>query len=166
MDRRKLVLTMVSAASLAGCGFRPLYGTSAIGPGTAAELESVAIPEAETRLGQLIRNDLLSTMRPVGTTAPDKYTLVLQPESFEQDAIVNLNSKVERKTVNVRVVFSLLEASSGRQLYAGKTFSLVSYDRTRQGFADMQAQANAVERAAREIATDIRTRLAAHFAAS
>jgi hypothetical protein len=102
----------------------------------------------------------------VGTTAADKYTLVLQPESYEQDAIVNLDSKVERKTVNVRVAFSLVETSSGRQLYAGKTFSLVSYDRTRQGFADLQAQNNAVERAAREISTDIRTRLAAHFASS
>jgi LPS-assembly lipoprotein len=166
VDRRKLVLTIICTASLAGCGFRPLYGTNSNEPGTAAELESIVIPEAKTRLGQLIRNDLLSTMRPVGTTAADKYTLVLQPESYEQDAIVNLDSKVERKTVNVRVAFSLVETSSGRQLYAGKTFSLVSYDRTRQGFADLQAQNNAVERAAREISTDIRTRLAAHFASS
>jgi LPS-assembly lipoprotein len=166
VDRRGAIVAIFSASALAGCGFRPLYGSRGIGPGTAAELEAITIPEPKTRLTQLIRNDLLSTMRPVGTTTREKYTLVLQPETFEQDAIVNLDSRVERKTVNVRVAFNLVEASSGRQLYAAKTFSLVSYDRTGQGFADLQAQTNAVERAAHEISTDIRTRLAAHFAAT
>jgi LPS-assembly lipoprotein len=91
---------------------------------------------------------------------------VLQPTSYEQDAIITTAAKVERRTVNVKVAFSLVEKSSGRQLYAGKTFSLVSYDRTTQGFANLQAQTNAIERAAHQISTDIRTRLAAHFAAS
>jgi LPS-assembly lipoprotein len=160
------MVALVLAAALAGCGFRPLYGTRGSDPGAAAELRAIAIPEPKSRLEQLIRNDLLSTMRPAGQASADKYTLNLQIQNFEQDAIVNTDSRVERKSVNVRVSFNLLEKSSGRQLYAGKTFSLVSYDRTGQGFADLQAQTNAVERAAREIATDIQTRLAAHFAAS
>jgi LPS-assembly lipoprotein len=166
VNRRAVIAALASAGVLAGCGFRPLYGTGGDEPGTAAELQAIAIPEPKTRLEQLIRNDLLSAMRPVGTATEDKYTLVLQPVTYEQDAIVTVQSKIERKTVNVRVAFSLLEKSSGRRLYAGNTFSLVSYDRTGQGFADLQAQTNAVERAAHQISTDIRTRLAAHFAAS
>jgi LPS-assembly lipoprotein len=166
VDRRAVIAAVFSAASVTACSFHPLYGTRATEPGAAVELQAIAIPEAKTRLEQLIRNDLLSTMRPVGTTTAEKYTLVLQPMSYEQDAIVVTTGKVERRTVNVRVSFSLTETSSGRQLYAGKTFSLVSYDRTTQGFADLQAQTNAIERAALQISTDIRTRLAAHFAAT
>lgn len=165
MKRRAAIVAAI-AVCLPACSFRPLYGTGGADSGTAAELQAIAIPEPKTRLEQLIRNDLISTMRPAGTAAPDKYTLVLRQENFEQDAIVTTASKIERKTVNIKVAFSLLEKSSGRQLYAGKTFSLVSYDRTGQGFADLQAQTNAVERAAHEISADIRTRIAAHFAAS
>jgi hypothetical protein len=49
-------------------------------------------------------------------------------------------------------------------LHSGKTFSQVSYDVVREPFADMQAEANAMERAAHEVSMDIRSRLAAYFA--
>jgi hypothetical protein len=48
-------------------------------------------------------------------------------------------------------------------LSAGKTFSQVSYDRTTSDFSNVQAETNAMERAAKEIGNDIRTRLAAYF---
>ena len=63
---------------------------------------------------------------------------------------------------------TLRPASRGArvQIYRGKTFSNVSYDDVGQSFADLQAKTNAVERGAHEIALDIRTRLAAHFASA
>ncbi len=45
-----------------------------------------------------------------------------------------------------------------------KTFSQVSFDRTTADFSNLQAETDAMERAAREIGNDIRTRLAAYFA--
>src|SRR5436305_1654716 len=62
---------------LSACGnIHPLYGTAgADSPSVAAVLASIAIPEPDTRLGQLIRNDLISTMRPAGTARSDRYTL-------------------------------------------------------------------------------------------
>ena len=52
----------------AACGFRPLYGGGdATSPGVVQDLASVAISEPTTRLSQLIRNDLLSAIRPAGT---------------------------------------------------------------------------------------------------
>ena len=53
--------------ALAGCGMRPLYGTSEMSAGVSNELAAIAIAEPTTRLAQLIRNDLISTMRPAGT---------------------------------------------------------------------------------------------------
>ncbi len=65
----------------------------------------------------------------------------------------------------MNVAFALHEQGTGRIVYEGKTFSQASYDQVGQSFADLQAETDAVERAAHEVSLDIRTRLAAHFAA-
>ena len=52
----------------------------------------------------------------------------------------------------------------GKPVFQGKTFSVVAYDRTGQSFADLQAFNDAIERAAKVVSDDIRTRVAAYFA--
>ena len=161
-DRRRVLF--LALAPLAGCGYRPLYGTAHEDRGVVASLASVSIPEADTRLGQIIRNDLLSAMRPVGTVAEDRYTLVLLTE-FKKSAIIDKPlPDTTRKSAQVTVTYELTRRGAGT-VHSGKTFSQVSYDIVRQPFADMQAETNAIERAAHEVSQDIRTRLAAYFAA-
>lgn len=145
-----------------GCGYRPLYGTAGDDRGVVASLASVSIAEADTRLGQIVRNDLLSAMRPAGTTAPDSYVLVLRPEVKSASIIDKPLPNTTRRSVQVVVNFEL--TGSAGILFSGKTFSQVSYDVVREPFADMQAEANATERAAHEVSMDIRSRLAAYFA--
>jgi LPS-assembly lipoprotein len=60
----------------------------------------------------------------------------------------------------------LADASTGKVVVTGSSFSNVSYDTVEQPIADLQAAENARERAAREVAEDIRLRLAAHFSSS
>ncbi|MBC8038663.1 MAG: hypothetical protein H7X89_15760 [Rhizobiales bacterium] len=128
----------------------------------AGELASIAIPEADSRLGQIIRNDLLSAMRPAGTASNDRYRLELKQASSRTNIIEKKQPNVTRNAVSVSVKFSLLDGA--KEVYSGKTFSQVSYDVVRQPFADMQAENDAVERAAHELSADIRTRLASYFA--
>ena len=47
---------------------------------------------------------------------------------------------------------------------SGKSFSNVSYDTVQEPVADLQAAENARERAARELAQDLKIRLSAFFA--
>jgi len=155
------------ALMIAACGnFHPLYGESGTSSTVAAELAAVAIPEPDTRLGQLVRNDLVSTMRPAGTAAPDHYTLAIAINS-QDDKTIESNSiqRVMRRTVRLNAAFALEEQGTGKVLYRGRTFSEASYDEVGQPFADLQAQTEATERAAHQISLDIRTRLAAHFSA-
>ena len=63
----------------------------------------------------------------------------------------------------ISTIFSTSSAAS-RCSSSGTTFARVPFDVIRQPFADMQAQTDATERAAREVGADIRTRLAAYFA--
>lgn len=148
---------------LAGCGFRPLYATMD-GGGVAASLASVAIPAANGRLEQMIRNDLMSAMRPVGTAAADRYTLTINPQRNSFKVINRPLPSVTRKSINLTVAYALRDESSGQVVANGKSFSQVSYDVVRQPFADLQAENDAVERAVHEVSADIRTRLAAYFA--
>jgi LPS-assembly lipoprotein len=165
---RRLVVVPVLLV-LAGCGFSPLYGSGdATSPGVAQDLASVAIAEPQDRLHQLIRNDLLSTMRPAGTAEPDRYRLDVEANAAEDKSIEDSSNsrRSRRSTVRIMASFALKDLSGGKTVYQGRTFSNVSYDEVNQSFADMQARTTAMERGAREVALDIRTRLAAHFASA
>lgn len=165
MQTLRPVLSWLACAAVlaaAGCGYRPLYGTAGDDRGVVAALASVSIPEANTRLGQIVRSDLLSAMRPAGTASQDRYVLVLRPEVKTASIIDKPLPNTTRRSVQVVVNFEL--TGSEGVLHGGKTFSQVSYDVVREPFADMQAEANAMERAAHEVSMDIRSRLAAYFA--
>jgi LPS-assembly lipoprotein len=158
LGRRVVVVSL--AAALAGCGIRPLYSGGA-DSGVQAELSSVAIPEPQTRLGQLIRNDLVSAMRPQGA---GRYSLLIVPSIEEETSVVNDSTDTLRLAVRVSASYTLTEVGSGKPLASGKTFSQTSYDETGQSFADKQAKTNAMSRAAKEVAQDILARVSGYFA--
>jgi LPS-assembly lipoprotein len=155
-------LLLVAALVLAGCSYRPLYGTTSETAGVAATLTSVTIPEAEDRVGQLIRNDLISSMR--AGKGEDKYSLILKPVVKNSGQIQRPQSSTTREAITLSVSYELVERASGNIVHSGKTFSQASYDVISQPFADLQAETNATERAVHEVSADIRTRLAAYFA--
>lgn len=167
MKHWRIIAVLPLLVVLGACGFKPLYGTDGTSPGVADDLASVSISDPTDRLSQLIRNDLLSTMRPAGTAEPDRYKLDIVAKASEDKSIEDTSNSrsARRSTVRVTASFTLKDLSGGgKTVYQGKTFSNVSYDDVGQSFADLQARTNAVERGAHEIALDIRTRLAAHFA--
>lgn len=163
--RRSLLLFAVTASLvLAGCGFQPMYGTPAGGSSVSLELSSVSIAEQSTRLGQLIRNELLSTITPSGQTGDELYRLELMPQAVEEVSIRDFDTAVLRRSFRVEAAFRLTDAGSGAELYSGRTFSQASYDRTGTPFSNRQARIAAEERAAQVVGADIATRLAAFFA--
>jgi LPS-assembly lipoprotein len=126
------------------------------------ELASVSVAEQSTRLGQLIRNELLSTMAPAGQAGAELYRLELLPQAVEEVTIRDFDTGVLRRSFRVETAFRLTDPGSG--LYSGRTFSQASYDRTGTPFSDRQARIAAEERAAQVVGADIATRLAAFFA--
>lgn len=162
MRRGPAILLLTAALVLAGCGYKPLYSSTSESAGVAATMASVTIPEAEDRVGQLIRNDLISTMQ--AGKGEDKYTLLLTTSSRINKIIDKPQPQVSRSAVFLSVTYELVDRASGTTVAQGKTFSQASFDVIRQPFADLQAETNATERVAREVSADIRTRIAAYFA--
>jgi len=161
---------------LAGCGYRPLYATDETGTSVATDLSMIAVQETGTRVGQQIRNRLISTMRPSGQEGQDQYRLVLSPAlsevvQGEQPLSVAGCADIERGCAGIKrtrltlnVSYQLYDQRSGKVVNSGKSFSNIGYDVLYEPIADRQAKANATERAVLEVSNDIRTRLAAYMA--
>lgn len=161
MPRLPTILLMVAALALAGCGYRPMYGSSATNPGVAGSLAAISIPEPTDRPGQLIRNELISSMQ--AGKGEEKYLLNLTTTVADNGVIQKKQPAVTREAILITTNYELIDRSTGKVVTKGTTFARVPYDVIRQPFADLQAQKDATERAAREVGADIRTRLAAYF---
>ncbi|WP_421693133.1 LPS assembly lipoprotein LptE [Aestuariivirga sp.] len=162
MRRASAILLLTAALALAGCGYRPLYGSSSVDPGVAGQLASISIPEAENRVGQIIRNDLISSLQ--SGKGQDKYILNLATTVNDTGVIQKKQPAVTRQAILITVNYDLVDRSTGTVLTKGTTFARAAYDVIREPFADLQAQTDAKERAAHEVSSDIRIRIAAWFA--
>jgi LPS-assembly lipoprotein len=147
---------------VSGCNYRPLYGTSADGKGVAVALSAVAVEEQKTRAGQIVRNNLLSNLR---GGAEAGFMLRMSPEEKSQQVSALSGQKLARHRFNLKIKYELLSKQSSEVVTSGTSFSNVSYDTVEQPIADLKAAENARDRAAREVAEDIRLRLAAYFSA-
>ena len=161
MSRLPTILLMVAALALAGCGYQPMYGSSATNPGVAGSLAAISIPEPTDRPGQLIRNELISSMQ--AGKGEEKYLLNLTTTVADNGVIQKKQPAVTREAILITTNYELIDRNTGKVVTKGTTFARVPYDVIRQPFADLQAQKDATERAAREVGADIRTRLAAYF---
>ncbi len=154
---------IVASLALAGCtSYRPLYGAGADGKGVAVALSGIAVEEQRDRAGQIVRNNLISSFGGGGSS----FILRLKPVEKSQLLSTSSGQKVDRHRYNLRVGYELADAKSGDAVISGSSFSNVSYDTVEQPIADLRAAENARERAAREVAEDIRLRLAAHFSST
>lgn len=166
LGRRLVVagLLAVTAGSLAACNFRPMYGVSPAGTDVSAELAYVSIPERRDRLGQLIRNRLLSTMSPAGGPLGDRYVLEFKPVVSTNRLAIEPDGDVSRRLYKLAVEYRLTDTQTKKVVHSGKTFTHLAYTRVRSEFANIQAETNLSERASIQVADDIRTRIAAYFA--
>lgn len=153
-----------SALLLAGCGFQPLYGTASTGNQIEHALASISVADPKTRLDQLIRNEVISSISPPGSAGSSAYRLEILSEADKFTSIESTNTEPSRLQYKVNTSYTLYDNQTGKPVHNGKTFSQVSYDRVDAPAANLQALNNAQERAAREIGQDIRIRLAAFFA--
>lgn len=152
---------LVLATAVAGCGHRPLYGNNGDGSSVVQQLTDVSVEEQRTRAGQLVRNELISAF---GGGGNSNYLLKLAFAEKTDNTSAMSGTTVKRYRYRLNVSYSLVEAGSGQEVASGKTFSNAAYDTVREPVADLQAAENARERAARELAQDLRLRLSAFFA--
>ena len=155
--------------AVAGCTVRPLYGdvTASTGTGRAASaqsLASVAIGPVEDRVGQEVRNHLIFLLGGgAGQPANPEYTLNLRASARKASAaaiqVGTTDLEPTSAVVTVRASYTLVDAQ-GTVVSAGTRSAQAAYDVSRQSFAALRAERDAQNRAARELAEQLRAAIA------
>ncbi len=161
LNRRRFMIALT--LPLAGCSYRPLYGRGGR-TDVSANLASIAIEEQNTRAGQLLRNELLSTMSPPGADAPQQYRLKLVVTDAASYVSRLPDQPVDRWRYRITSSYELKDTKTGKIVTQGSSQSAVSFDVVREPVSDRQARDAAMRRAAIDLGQDIRLRLSAFLA--
>jgi LPS-assembly lipoprotein len=159
-----LALLLLIPSLLAGCGFRPIYGSqSANGESSVAmELNNIAIDNIPDRDGQMLRNDLIDHL--YGKNRPSKpaYVLKITVRSTEEDLGILANATATRSLIDMYGDYSLLDAK-GKVLLKGTAHSVASFDKLDQIFSTVAARQDAHQRTLNEMSEQIVNRLSLFF---
>ena len=148
----------LSAISLSGCGFAPLYAKT----GVTANLSQVAIDVPQTRTGYFLEQDLRNAMG--GDESSRKtYLLTIGMREKHYSVGYKVDDTSTRSEITSNVVYTLKEIATGNVLYTDTFSETVTYDTSRSPFTGVISQQNAQERIATAISQQIQRDLALYF---
>jgi LPS-assembly lipoprotein len=165
-----------AAATLAGC-FQPMYGDAKLtaSPSVAANMSAVDVNQIAapngtplSRIAVSVRDRLLFGLTGGSAAAPPVYRLNIQINGSSESLIVDINSgRPDTQDYALNASYSLIEVKTGRPVLSSQTFARVSYDIPGQAqrFARDRGLRDAEDRAAQQIADNIKARLASFFVA-
>ena len=160
---------VAALGALCGCGLRPLYGgedgrptAGAASGGVRGDLAAIKIATIAERPGQVLRNALLDHLTPGGEPSQPLYQLVVARAEAEETPLRRIDELASLQILRVTATWTLRDLS-GAVLNQGTSRTLARFDMTRSQPATEVARDNARERAARDLAEDIRVKLALYF---
>ena len=152
----------IAAAALlfvTGCGFQPLYGPQQIGADGVSPLQQIAVSPIPERVGQLLRIELTKNLNPKGPPATPVYRLGVTVRESKQNLAVRKDATATRANLIIVATYTLSDAQSRQTLLKGSVRSINSYNILDADFATLSAEADARRRAARDLATEIQSRV-------
>jgi LPS-assembly lipoprotein len=173
----RIFVALALAGLTAGC-FQPLYAerpTASGVTGVADRLSSVDVAAIDapsgSRLARVsvgVRDELIYDLTGGAGRASPIYRLNVRMTATQIQVIVDINTaRPDINNYGIDATYTLTEIATGKPVVTGVTFARVSYNipGQQQRFAGERGLRDAEDRAAKEIAENIRNRLASHFAA-
>lgn len=162
---RRLGAAGLIALATSGC-LRPLYGPTATGEPMKEALAAIEVapvlstqPNKE-RAGHYLRSELIFELDGSGEPSPKRYRLTTNYSDWLTAPLVDVVTGRASTAIYVANAGFALTTPEGKLLATGVATVSASYDRTAQRFATVRAARDAEIRAAKELARQIRTRLA------
>jgi LPS-assembly lipoprotein len=150
------------AATLAGCGFRPLHGqanTTATGVSVDRQMANVSISPIANRDGQQLHNALRDRFNPLGQPSGSDYTLDVNLTTRSYGALSRRDLRSTRRNVEMNAFYSLQD-SSGNVVMTDTAVITTGYDEFDDPLNDLSSFEDAVRRSTLQIAEQIHTRVA------
>jgi len=161
---RWMAVVMLLAPTLAACegstGFRPMYGAATLAD-TEAKLASVSVGPIPGRVGQKIRNELIFHSTGGGSPLPPKYHVDIAIRQQIVSTLVRKDGESQSQVYNLEAKFQLIRIADNAVLLEGTSYGRASFERYDSIYSNVKAREDAENRAARAVAQDIKTRLAA-----
>ncbi len=155
--------------ALSACTVEPLNSSRpdsriSLGAGTQtnkAVLASMTVDPVKTRVAQQVRNKLLFELSGGQTQPGGRYSVKLNVAVSERSLAVESDSlSPTAAQVAVTVDYVLTDKTNGRPIAGGKRRSVASFDKTPQSFANERAERDAQNRAAKDVARQLRLAIA------
>jgi LPS-assembly lipoprotein len=170
---------VLALAGLTGGCFQPIYGERTVygsaGPGVGYKMAGVDVAPIDApngdriaRIGVNVRNELIFDLTGGGSPASATHQLKIKLTATTQQVIVDINTaRPDIQNYALNATYTLTDLATGKPVVNGTTFARVSYDipGQEQRFAGARGLRDAENRAAKDIAENIRTRLASYFVA-
>lgn len=146
---------------LAGCGFRPTYGTHSAYPGVSEDMATVRVLPIDNRDGQILHTALVTKLSPRGEPVKPVFVLTVALSVSETDAALQKDNSATRAFVTYRAHYTLTQGDE--TVDSGVVSRTMSYDYLLEHYANLVASEDIRRRATQNIADAIRSELAAYF---
>ncbi len=151
---------LLAVCILTGCGFTPLYQTTDNGAEIGNELSFVNVAPISDRLGQVMRNHLLTTLN---TGSDSRYELRVQ---LSQDSLgygTRPDAAATQEQLTITADIQLVDITTETLVFSDSMFSRTSFDLVLSDFSNVVQREDSAERLAIEISERIHRRLALYF---
>lgn len=170
---RRLIASAMGAcgliAALAGCGFHPLYGKANPEVTAQAQLIKIGVRQAgdlktaNFRIGQQLRNILLTQLTPYGEPAQPQYYLDVNMTESTENLAIQKDQVATRANLQIYATYILRYIATGGAIFSGQARGVASYDIVQSEYANLAAEQDAERRSVQAIADDITLKISFHF---
>lgn len=161
-----LLLLVALSTTLTACGsggFQPLYATGGTGPNADAGFASIEFAPIPGRVGQRIRNELIFERNAHGPEQGADKRLEVKITESVLTTLVTISGNSTGQVYQLEANYRLVDTKTQKVLFEGRSLGRASFERNESVYSNIRAREDAENRAARTIASDIRTRLAAQL---
>lgn len=155
---------LVATGCAGGDGFRPMYAATTGGVGVQERMAKVDVATIPSRVGQRIRNELIFQNTGGGEAQKPEYRLDITIRESLGSTLVKSSGEALSQIYSLDANFKLIRLSDKKIVVQGNSHGRAGFERFQQIYANVRAREDAENRAAKTVADDIKTRLAATLA--
>ncbi len=122
-------------------------------------LSEIRIAPIKDRAGQKLYNYLLDRLNPRGAPSHPRYILTTTLAISKVELGIERDETATRAKLSLSASFSLRNATDNAVVYVGSSQSTNSFNIVESDFATLSAEKDAIDRAARVVSEEIKTRL-------
>jgi len=165
----KFLAVFLGGMLVVGCGFKPMYGQFSDGRGDLRDImanirvSDITEQGRPSRIGQVIRNNLLDSLTPFGETKKAEYILKVTFLIEERGYGIRQDESVTLQNLKLVTSYQLEKVDTSKVVLESAARAIVTYDLAQSDYSNMIARQAAMKRLSGEVANQMATRIGAYF---